>query len=108
MAAIAPIVPDAVKRLPQTPSVNFNYDCAGVGMFNDVSFQARADLHVYLTTEPESYGTDPLYLGALKATDGAFNYDVPAGTDVSRFKGALVWCRQFSVLFAIAPLTRSA
>lgn len=33
MAAIAPIVPDAIKRLPQTPSVNFNYDCAGVGVF---------------------------------------------------------------------------
>jgi len=33
MAAIAPIVPDAIKRLPQTPSVNFNYDCAGVGAF---------------------------------------------------------------------------
>ena len=26
MAAIAPMVPDAIKRLPQTPSVNFNYD----------------------------------------------------------------------------------
>jgi twitching motility protein PilT len=33
MAAIAPMVPDAIKRLPQTPSVNFNYDCAGVGAF---------------------------------------------------------------------------
>jgi len=34
MAAIGPMVPDAIKRLPQTPSVNFNYDCAGVGAFN--------------------------------------------------------------------------
>ena len=34
MAAIGPMVPDAVKRLPQTPSVNFNYDCAGVGVFS--------------------------------------------------------------------------
>jgi len=33
MAAIAPMVPEAIKRLPQTPSVNFNYDCAGVGVF---------------------------------------------------------------------------
>jgi twitching motility protein PilT len=33
MAAIAPMMPDAIKRLPQTPSVNFNYDCAGVGAF---------------------------------------------------------------------------
>ena len=33
LAAIAPIVPDALKRLPQAPWVNFNYDCAGVGAF---------------------------------------------------------------------------
>src|SRR4029434_7829199 len=33
LAAIAPMVPDAIKRLPQTPSVNFNYDCVGVGAF---------------------------------------------------------------------------
>jgi len=72
--------------------------------FEEFSVRNGPDLHVYLTTEPESYGTDPVYLGALKATDGAFNYDVPPGADISRFKGALVWCRQFSVLFAIAPL----
>src|SRR5258705_2018964 len=32
-AAIAPIVPDAIKRLPHQPSVAFTYDCAGVGLF---------------------------------------------------------------------------
>src|SRR5262245_44737524 len=34
MAAMTPMIPDAIRRLPQTPSVNFNYDCAGVGMFS--------------------------------------------------------------------------
>src|SRR5262245_27334209 len=34
MAAITPMIPDAIRRLPQTPSVNFNYDCAGVGVFS--------------------------------------------------------------------------
>jgi twitching motility protein PilT len=32
-AAIAPILPDAIKRLPQAPSATFNYDCSGVGAF---------------------------------------------------------------------------
>jgi twitching motility protein PilT len=32
-AAIAPILPDAIKRLPQSPSAAFNYDCPGVGVF---------------------------------------------------------------------------
>src|SRR3954471_13533618 len=35
-AAIAPMLPDAIRRLPQQPSVAFNYDCAGVGVFNVV------------------------------------------------------------------------
>ena len=36
MAAIMPMVPDAIKRLPQQPSVAFSYDCAGVGPFSVV------------------------------------------------------------------------
>lgn len=39
----------------------------------------------------------------MKATDGAFNYEIPPGTDVSQFKSAIVWCKAFSVLFAAAP-----
>jgi twitching motility protein PilT len=34
MAAVAPMVPDAIKRLPAQPSVAFPYECAGVGMFS--------------------------------------------------------------------------
>lgn len=63
------------------------------------------DLFVYLSTDPEGYGDGSLELGTLKATDGAFNYDVPPGTDVGRFKSAIVWCKQFAVLFATAPLS---
>jgi len=33
MAAISPIIPDAIKRLPLQPSAFFNYDCAGIGVF---------------------------------------------------------------------------
>ena len=38
--------------------------------------------------------------------DGAFNYEVPASIDVATVKTVLVWCRQFSVLFASAELER--
>ena len=44
-------------------------------------------------------------LGGLRATDGAFNYEIPADVDVSQFESAVVWCKQFSVLFGTAPLT---
>jgi len=72
--------------------------------FEDFSVRNGPDLYVYLSDDPESYGDSTLELGTLKATDGAFNYDVPAGTDISRFKSAVVWCKQFSVLFAVASL----
>jgi hypothetical protein len=69
--------------------------------FENFSVRNGPDLFVYLSTDPGGI-SDALLLGDLKGTDGAFNYDVPAGTDVSRFKSAVVWCRQFAVLFAAA------
>jgi len=60
------------------------------------------DLLVYLSEDPEGYGGEALKLRGLKATDGNFNYEVPAGTDVSRFRSAVVWCDALSVLLATA------
>ena len=61
------------------------------------------DLFVYLS--PSADGVDDaINLGELKATDGAFNHEIPPGTDVSGLTNALVWCRQFAVLFASAVL----
>lgn len=70
--------------------------------FEQFSVRNGPDLFVYLSPDANGYGAGALKLGGLKGTDGAFNYDIPEGTDVSRFKGAIVWCDQFSVLFATA------
>lgn len=72
--------------------------------FEDFSVRNGPDLFVYLSPSAEGNADGFLDLGSLKATDGAFNYDIPAGTDVSQFKSAIVWCKAFSVLFAVAPL----
>ena len=72
--------------------------------FEDFSVRNGPDLFVYLSPDADDYTDDSLELGVLKATDGAFNYEVPAGTDVSQFKSAVVWCKPFGVLFAVAPL----
>jgi hypothetical protein len=72
--------------------------------FEEFSVRNGPDLFVYLSTDPEGYSEDGINLGGLKGTDGAFNYDVPPGTDVSGFTSAIVWCRQFSTLFAVATL----
>jgi hypothetical protein len=70
--------------------------------FEDFSVRNGPDLFVYLSPDTNGYADGALELGELKGTDGAFNYDLPAGTDVSRFKSAVVWCKQFAVLFATA------
>lgn len=41
---------------------------------------------------------------AVAAADGAFNYDIPADTRLDQLRSAVVWCRQFTVLFGHAPL----
>lgn len=72
--------------------------------FENFSVRNGPDLFVYLSDDAAGYGATVLKLGPLRATDGAFNYDIPPGTDVTRFRSAIVWCDQFSTLFATAPL----
>lgn len=62
------------------------------------------DVYVLLSTTND-YNAEALNLGGLKGTDGAFNYEVPEGTDVSQFQSAVIWCKQFNVLFGHAQLT---
>jgi hypothetical protein len=64
------------------------------------------DLYVYLSSSARGDTTDAIELGRLKADTGNQNYDVPAGALRDPAKGAsvVIWCKQFSHLFATAPL----
>jgi Electron transfer DM13 len=70
------------------------------------------DLRLIITDRPVSddwrVWDDGEYvdLGALKGNIGSSNYEIPRGTDLSRFRTAVVWCRRFSVGFGVAPLAR--
>ena len=70
---------------------------------DDFSVRNGPDLFVYLSPDADGYADDALELGKLKATDGSFGYDLPEGVDPARFRSALIWCKQFSHLFAVAP-----
>ena len=61
------------------------------------------DLYVYLVTDKQA--SDYVDLGRLKANNGNQNYDIPEGTDLSKYDTGVVWCKQFSVLFGSAELT---
>lgn len=73
--------------------------------FEDFSVRNGPDLYVYLSPAAEGYADGVVELGPLKATDGAFNTPVPAGTDVRELRSVVIWCKQFSVQFAVAPLS---
>ena len=59
-------------------------------------------LLLYLSTEVDS--KDYVDLGELKGLDGDYDYAIPDGTDVSKYKYVVVWCVDFSVSFGHAEL----
>ena len=59
-------------------------------------------LLLYLSTNVDSQ--DFVNLGDLKGIEGDFQYNIPANTDLGRYKFVVVWCVDFSVSFGHAEL----
>lgn len=72
--------------------------------FEGFSVLNGPDLHVYLSPDPSGYATGAVDIGKLKATDGSFNYELPAGIDPSGYRSVVIWCQPFEVQFAHAEL----
>ncbi len=67
------------------------------------------DLMVYLAkksdiTEASQVTDGFISLGDLKGNIGNQNYIIPAGTDISKYNSAVIWCELFGVLFSPATL----
>ena len=60
------------------------------------------NVHLYLATDKAA--SNSIDLGRLKANNGNQNYNIPAGTDLNKYNMALIWCKDFSVLFGSAQL----
>ena len=70
--------------------------------FEDFETINGPDLHIYLSSELGD--SDYIDLGKIKATKGNVNYEVPSGTDTTKYNKVLVWCVPFRVLFSYAEL----
>jgi Electron transfer DM13 len=72
------------------------------------------DVHVYLTAAEVEKGNDAIKeagfidLGSMKGNKGDQNYDIPADTDLNKYKNVTIWCARFGVNFAQAMLEAPA
>jgi hypothetical protein len=70
--------------------------------FEDFETDNGPQLFIYLSSD---LGNDDfINLGEIKATKGNINYEIPKGTDITKYNNVLVWCRPFGVLFSYAKL----
>jgi hypothetical protein len=60
------------------------------------------NVHLYLATDKAA--SNFIDLGRLRANNGNQNYNIPPGTDLAKYNTALIWCKDFSVLFGSAQL----
>ncbi len=71
------------------------------------------ELQLYLVAANDATDSDTvksagfITLGPLKGNEGDQNYEVPAGTDLTKYRAVTVWCKRFGVNFATAPLAKS-
>ena len=76
---------------------------------DDFATDNGPDLNVYLSAAGPNdsvgeLGSDFIDLGDMKGNIGAQNYEVPAGTDLGRYRTVVIWCVRFSVAFGAAEL----
>lgn len=72
------------------------------------------DVHVVLIAAKDAAddanflktSTERLELGLLKGNEGDQNYDIPSGTDLTKFQTVSIYCERFNANFGAAPLER--
>ena len=70
------------------------------------------DVHVLLIAANDAQDNDNflknnverIELGKLKGNEGDQNYDIPRGTDLTKFHTVAIYCERFNANFGTAPL----
>ncbi len=70
------------------------------------------DVHVILIAAKDASddanflksNTERVELGSLKGNEGDQNYEIPGGTDLSKFQTVSIYCERFNANFGAAPL----
>lgn len=118
-----PVQPAAPKEVSQAGFRSLEHPTTGRAIVTELPDGSRflrfenfetsngPDLRVYLSAGSNDadfgaeYGEDFVELGRLKGNIGNQNYEIPAGTDLAKYRNAVVWCARFSVGFGVATLS---
>jgi Na+-transporting methylmalonyl-CoA/oxaloacetate decarboxylase gamma subunit len=93
----------AIYRLP---------DGSHILRLEDFSVTNGPDLRVLLATHQDPQTSDALHsqanveLEPLKGNQGNQNYAIPAGVDIANQWSVVIYCKPFSVIFSVAPLSQ--
>jgi hypothetical protein len=93
---------DGVHNASGTARILNLEDGSAVLRLEDFRVTNGPDLFVYLSTDRDA--SEYVDLGMLKANSGNQNYELPEGTDLSKYDNAIIWCKSFSVYFGGAQL----
>ena len=74
--------------------------------FESVEIAGAPDVYVYLSDRTDGQPVRFTNLGKLKATNGSFNYTIPADLDLTQVKSVVAWCRTFTVTITFALLEK--
>jgi electron transfer DM13 len=74
--------------------------------FENVEIAGAPDVYVYLSDRTDGQPGRFTNLGKLKATNGSFNYTIPADLDLTQVKSVVAWCRPFNVTITFALLEK--
>ncbi|HEX2180603.1 MAG TPA: DM13 domain-containing protein, partial [Actinomycetota bacterium] len=120
--AAAPVAPPAPVEVARAAFRSLEHATTGEAVVSELPDGSRIlrfegfdtsngpDLRVYLSAGSSDaafgreYGEDFVELGRLKGNIGNQNYEIPASTDLAKYRNAVVWCKRFSVGFGVATL----
>ena len=63
------------------------------------------DLYVYLAKDLDA--KEYFNLGAIRATQGSVNYEIPPTVNPAEYRYVMTWCKQFGVLFNYADISKA-
>lgn len=102
---------DRAHRGKGTATIQEGADGRRFVLLSDFKVTKGPDLKVWLSAHgdirrsSDVAGAAHVSLGKLKRSAGDQSYDIPAGTDLSKFKSVVIWCEEFGVLFSAATLS---